>query len=126
MNFNSALGKVYRAGQKGLKWQFGIAAVVLAVGLLLSCIAFLLQRQQEYGRIYKDFERATQNRIMSLKKVVEIDLLSLKTVGSFYDGSDEVERNEFTTFTTPLIKDNSSISSMQWVPAREKHATGGI
>ena len=53
---------------------------------------------------------------LALKKIVEIDLLSLKSVGSFYDGSNEVDRNEFTTFTTPLIKNNSSINSMQWVP----------
>ncbi len=68
MSFNSALGRVYRAGQKGLKWQFGIAAAVLAVGLLLSCMAFFLQRQREYGRIYKDFEQASSKSNHVLKE----------------------------------------------------------
>ncbi|MGA2797030.1 MAG: CHASE domain-containing protein [Thermoguttaceae bacterium] len=116
MSFNSVLGRVYRAGQKGLKWQFGIAAAVLAVGLLLSIFTFFQYRHWEFERAGNEFERASQNRIMSLKKFLDVDFLAIKSVGSFYDGSNEVERNEFAIFTVPLIENNSSMSSLQWVP----------
>jgi PAS domain S-box-containing protein len=53
---------------------------------------------------------------MALNKVLEIDCLAIKSVGSFYDGSSQVERNEFKTFVSPLINNNSSINSMFWVP----------
>ena len=53
---------------------------------------------------------------MSLKKILDIDFLAIKSVGSFYDGSNEVERNEFAIFTVPLIENNSSMSSLLWVP----------
>ena len=116
MNFNSALGRVHRAGQKGLKWQFGIAAAVLALGLLLSLVTYFQYRHWEFERANHEFERHSQNRIMALKKVLDIDFLAIKSVGSFYDGSNEVERNEFALFTVPLIENNSSMSSLQWVP----------
>ena len=53
---------------------------------------------------------------MALNKVVDIDSLSIKSVGSFYDGSNDVERDEFNTFVTPLIKNNSSMTTMLWIP----------
>ncbi len=135
MGGDSAPAKVYEARGKRLRWQYCIAAVVLALGLLLSCTVLVRQRRLEYEKTYQDFERAAQNRVMAIKKVLEIDFLSLRTVGSFYDGSNEVERQEFKIFVSPLIESNSSISSMQWVPCvieskraafESAAATGGL
>ncbi|MGD0656067.1 MAG: CHASE domain-containing protein [Thermoguttaceae bacterium] len=116
MKFNAVLVKAYRACPKGLHWQFGIAAAVLAAGLLLSVITFFQYKRWEFERVGNEFERGGQNRIMALKKILDLDFLAIKSVGSFYDGSDNVERREFAIFAVPIIQNNSSMSSLQWAP----------
>lgn len=99
-----------------MRWQYCIAAAVLAVGVLLSCILFFEQQSREFERARLDFEQAGQNRVLALKKILDIDLLAINSVKSFYDGSQLVERDEFTTFVTPLIENNSGVNSFDWVP----------
>ncbi len=115
MNGNSTPLGGQQSRQK-VRWQYGMAVVVLAIGLLLSCFAFLQQRRREFERARHDFERAGQNRILAMKKILDIDILAIKSIKSFYDGSQLVERDEFTTFVTPLIENNDSIISLQWAP----------
>jgi PAS domain S-box-containing protein len=120
MNCDSESAGAQQVRQKGLHWQYGIAVVVFAVGLLLSCTAFFQNRRWEFERANREFEQSTQNRIMAMKKTMDIDFLAIRSVGSFYDGSNLVERQEFATFVAPLIENNSSMNSMQWVPRVKK------
>jgi PAS domain S-box-containing protein len=116
MNIFSIFAGAYGACQKNLRWQVGIAVVVLAAGLLFSAVFFFQYKRRESERTGNDFERASHNRIMALEKVLDIDLLVIKSVGLFYDASDEVLRREFESFTARLIENNRNISSVQWVP----------
>ncbi len=116
MNFASALGGIYNKWKKGLKWQFGVAAAVLAAGLLISLITFFQYKHWEFERAHREFERASHNRFMALKKILDIDYQALKSVVTFYDSSDTVEPHEFASFAGQLIENNSSMSSLQWVP----------
>ena len=116
MKFSALLVKAYRACPKGLHWQFGIAAAVLAAGLLFSAITFFQYKRWDFDRAGNEFERAGQNRFMALKKILDTDFQAINSVGSFYDGSDNVERRKFTIFAVPLVENNASMSSLQWVP----------
>ena len=119
MDLKSVLAKPFKALPKGLLWQFGIAAAVLAAGLLISLITFFQYRHWEFERARAEFEQASQNRVMALKKVLEADLLSLRFVVTFYDSSDAVAPHEFTCFAAQLLGDNASMSSLQWAPRVE-------
>jgi PAS domain S-box-containing protein len=116
MNSDPAAENTPQTHQKGLQWQYGIAVAVLLVGLLLSCGLFFEQRNQELYRARRDFNQASRNRIAALKKILEIDLLEIKSVKSFYDGSQLVEKDEFATFVTPLLENNSRMKYLEWIP----------
>lgn len=102
--------------RKKCEWQYGVAAIVLISGLLLSCYAYYYLQHKEATHVYVEFGQASQNRIIALKKVLEIDSLVINAVGSFYNGSNYVERDEFSTFVSPLLQNNSSVMFMLWVP----------
>lgn len=53
---------------------------------------------------------------MAIKRIQDADFLAIKSVVSFYDSSDAVEPHEFTFFAAQLLENNSSMSSLQWIP----------
>jgi PAS domain S-box-containing protein len=120
MNIDSGSASTHHSRHKVLRWQYGVAAVVLVVGLLLSWFTFFQYRHWEFDRANHEFEQAGQNRIMAVKKVLDIDFLAIRSVGSFFDGSDEVKGHEFSIFVAPLIENNFSMNSMQWIPRVKK------
>jgi PAS domain S-box-containing protein len=116
MKSQSTSAAVNQLPSKGLRWHNFILAGVFVVGLLLSGVVVMQQRYWEFERVERDFDLAAQNRILVIKKIMEIDFLSINSVRSFYDGSQSVERDEFTAFTAPLLVDQFSMPLLQWAP----------
>jgi PAS domain S-box-containing protein len=116
MDIDSSSDITRKTNKGGLRKQYCIVAAVLAVGLLLSFLSFLQQRHREYDLTQQDFEKAAHNRILAMRKILEIDFLAIESIKNFYDGSQLVDRDEFTTFVTPLLENNNSINSLQWIP----------
>ena len=58
----------------------------------------------------------SQDHVAALRKTLDLDLLVLKSVKSFYVGSNEVDRDEFDVFVAPLMADHQSLFALQWAP----------
>ena len=93
-----------------------MAAAVLFVGVGLAVGVFFALKGEERGLIRNDFDRASQNIFAALRRTVAEDCMDLRSVKSFYDGSNEVERREFACFVLPLLDAHKSVRGFQWAP----------
>ena len=98
------------------KLQYGVAVAVLVAGVALSAVLWVALRDQEHDRIRREFEQRSQDHITALVKTLQLDFLEMRSVESFFASSDEVERGEFNTFVTRLMRDHPSIRALQWAP----------
>ncbi len=105
--------------------------VVLLVGVAVSAILFFALRSQEWDRIRRDFQRASQERGAILQRTLDLDFLGMRSVQAFYAASDGVDREEFSTFVAPMIENHLGIRALQWAPRvpdseRSKHESTAI
>jgi PAS domain S-box-containing protein len=57
-----------------------------------------------------------QERVQSVEAALTNRLAILQFASSFYAGSEEVERREFHTFSSPILKNNRDIEFIGWLP----------
>jgi len=110
---------VSRVGQRRQRLplrQYAVPAAVLCAGVLLSLALFAAVRSWEQGQITHRFEAAVNNRTSTLKKELEADELVVQALVSFYDGTQEVERGEFTAFAPAFLAWQPDIRALEWVP----------
>jgi PAS domain S-box-containing protein len=98
------------------RWRYATPIVVSLVGIALSATLLVTLHNQEQNRIRDDFDQISQDHISILKSVISLDVMQLRSLRSFYDGSSEVERREFTAYVVPLLKDHPSIQALEWSP----------
>jgi PAS domain S-box-containing protein len=103
-------------GVAGLSGPYCIAGAILLIGLVLSALLAVAMRNGEHSRIRYDFEQASQDQIAAIRKTIALDLMEMRSVRAFYDGSGEVNRHEFHVFTDPLLKSRRSIRALEWAP----------
>ena len=90
--------------------------LAIALGLLLSLGAFRIVRAWEESRSQAEFEE----RVAALAQGLQDDLRQAAdlpySLAAFYDASKEVERDEFATFTKPLLLKYAQVESLEWAP----------
>ncbi|MBC8195942.1 MAG: CHASE domain-containing protein [Acidimicrobiia bacterium] len=53
---------------------------------------------------------------MAIKMEIDMDIATLATVDSLYAASNEVERDEFTTFVRHALEVRSGVQALEWIP----------
>lgn len=100
-------------------------AIVAAIGLSLSLIAFLLVREIEQSRFAIQFNALAAERVNVLQQQIDRDLDTVASLAALYDSSREVERREFQIFAANLLSRHPSVRALEWlprVPAAERDA----
>ncbi len=92
------------------------AVVVLFVGVAISSALFFILRAQEDKAESLDFNFRANTRISDIQDAIEDNLDILRALGSFYFSSQEVEREEFRTFTKGFIDLHPDIEALIWMP----------
>ena len=90
--------------------------LTIIIGSLLSGIGFAVIRNWESQKISIEFQSLASDRVHQLEEKIrqEIDvLLSLK---SFYQSSQEVNREEFKQFVSSFLARMPSIQALEWIP----------
>ncbi len=91
-------------------------AIPLLLAFIVSTVFYTYVRKYESSNASKSFEKManrTTNKIQSnLARVNEV----LTGLNSFYKSSKEIDRNEFKSFTQQLLKQNTAIYSLEWMP----------
>ena len=96
--------------------RYTMSIAVLSLGVALSATLFVVLRHQQQSQIQSEFGEICQNRISVLERIVSLGLLQVRSLRSFYDSSNKVERGEFASYVLPLIGDSSSLQALEWVP----------
>jgi len=102
--------------QHRILYRYAVSILVLSLGTALSVYLFFTFRVWEEKKIRTIFERAAGDHISALNRSIEKNIDVLRALSSFYASSYEVERSEFKEFTFHLLKDNSSIQALEWIP----------
>ncbi|MHC5024915.1 MAG: CHASE domain-containing protein, partial [Planctomycetota bacterium] len=63
-----------------------------------------------------DLHHLAEERLMALEQTLEGHVDLLHAVKSLFDASDFVDRDEFATFTRPIIERHPGIQALEWIP----------
>ena len=93
-------------------------SAVLAVAAVtsLSMAVFVALWRFENQTAKASFEIVAQERFDALQTNVTLTLNSLVSLGAFFDGSVQVERDEFGRFAKDLLARDSAIQALEWIP----------
>ncbi len=92
------------------------AALTVCVGIALSVLAFNMVQKWQQGHLEEGFEAAAEDQASALKWSLEEDLRELEALGSFYAGSQIVERGEFREFVRSFLAHKPSVQALEWIP----------
>jgi diguanylate cyclase len=99
-------------------WRRQILPSVLAgiVGVGVSVTAGRMTAMRDGRNAKLQFEEIAENQFMVLQTGLNEYFSKLRTVRTLFDTVGSVTRDEFETFTRPLLLENSAIATLSWVP----------
>ena len=104
-------------GRRPRMWRrLLVAGLTGCLSISLSIGGFIAVRAWEQDRLRTDFARNAKDSLSVLKGLTHEDLLVLELLGSFYAGSQKVERAEFQTFVKPFLLHHGCVQAMEWIP----------
>lgn len=96
-------------------------ALVLSVGSLLSVFLFGAIRSVEVSASISEFNLLSNDHMVAIEREIDANLAVILSVGSLYDASETVEREEFRHFVESPLTHHQSIQALEWIP-RVPHA----
>jgi PAS domain S-box-containing protein len=112
----TSLGDPDRARPTARVPRYGIVALVVAAGIWATAFLFVRSRDGEQRRIEADFENAAQNHAAALQRSIELELLLIEALRSWYVAADGVSLDEFRAFVTPILQRGKGVRALEWVP----------
>lgn len=98
-------------------WQaYVIPIIVGVIGLGASISGFMIASNLKYAVLEKELIFESKQKIEKFSKEIAVNLQMLDSVKAFYNASDFVSRQEFSTFVTPLLVNYQNINAIQWLP----------
>ncbi|MCH9614140.1 MAG: Sensor histidine kinase RcsC [Chlamydiia bacterium] len=91
------------------------------IGLIFTAIAFYYPYQLKKSEVKIEFEKASHHVIGDLKETIHNAMQVVLAMQSFYNASSYVSREEYKTFTDPLLKQNPLIAAIEWAPRVTNH-----
>ncbi len=90
--------------------------MVVLVGVLLAIFVFIIMLNIENRQAENNFERVAFDRISSLESRVDTDIEALRSVVSFYESSEFVNRDMFRKFVAPTLSRTNIFQALEWIP----------
>lgn len=99
-----------------MKRNLGITAFVFIVGLVISFSYLNYAFKIEQEKVDLEIIATGDRNYLALQALLENQLILLQALGSFFQGSENVTRQEFAVFTDPLLKSRPEVQALGWVP----------
>lgn len=117
LNYRTLTGKKATFNSKLSLWKtYAIPVLVGGVGIAASISGFQIASNLKEAVIEKEQIFESQQKIASISKKIDLNLQILDSVTAFYQASNYVSREEFTTFIKPLLKSYQNIITIEWIP----------
>jgi len=102
--------------QLARRFRYVALAAMAVVGVALSLVASAAAWRWEQRKIENEFKQDAMNTCGAVQMRLNLDVLLLNSLRSFYVGSQEVTRREFGQFVGPLLSQMPGIQAMEWIP----------
>jgi PAS domain S-box-containing protein len=106
-------------GNVSLRWlyQRRLALIVtLAIGVGASLAVFFVAQRWEEEAAKIDFESASNDRILAVKRAILDHVTVLDMLGRFCEVTKRVDRGEFRQFLRHPLSRDSDVAMMAWLP----------
>lgn len=90
--------------------------VVATVGACLSLFFFLFAINSERQRLLAEFRDYAKQPITEINNLVQTTIASVQSLVAFYESSEYVSRQEFSTFASSVLSLHNSIQTLEWLP----------
>ena len=90
--------------------------LILGISLLVTVLTFMKMQELEKARLQNEFERISNNIVITLKDSIESNLEVLNELSGLYVASDSVERSEFKQFADHIFGRRPDIYMLGWSP----------
>ncbi len=98
-------------------WKtYALPILVGVIGVSASISAYMMTLNLEKTTIEKALTVESQQKINAIRASIDKNLQSLDAVKAFYSASASVSRQEFKTFTAPLLANHDNIQALEWIP----------
>ena len=105
------------SGWFATRWRrFWLSLLLTTVGAVLSFYAYWLLAVGEEQLAFVYFERDAEIRVEAIQHAALNRLSMVRVLAAFFAGSQLVDRQEFKTFTAPLLHEYGDIQALGWVP----------
>lgn len=95
--------------------RYGEAAMVLSMGLMLTGFSVITITENERYQRWLVFQHLAESRTALVRDSLFTLRSDLASVARFYQGSEQVKRQEFHLFTAPLAS-RPGLQALGWVP----------
>lgn len=91
-------------------------SAILIIGIALS---YFVQHQRNEAQLNlksRELTLIVDNNAETIRRKLLTDFSAIEFVRFLFEKQDEISRQEFQNFTTPIFRGNSGISAISWVP----------
>ncbi|NOZ52751.1 MAG: hypothetical protein GXP08_06340 [Gammaproteobacteria bacterium] len=96
--------------------RFHYVVLLIVSGVILAFTVSYLLQQQHINNTIVEFQSAAKDRIQALEHIIENSTMAGRAVVSLFASSEQVTRQEFSTFVKFILKNTSYIRALEWVP----------
>jgi signal transduction histidine kinase len=93
-----------------------IFAIIIILGLLLSCISSYMLYNNEIERKFSELSQSAKFDNIIMKHTLENTIEAVRSITKLYSASDYVSRMEFDRFSSVEILYQKNIQAVSWVP----------
>jgi len=93
-----------------------LVLLVLIIGVGASAIGFRQIVLLEEAEKQKNFVIAASSRMVAIERAIQSNLDSVLSIKAFFESNLIVQREQFRSFVSPLLKRNSAIQALEWIP----------
>jgi len=90
--------------------------VIIGLGLLFSYLGFLISADTEKNKLALEFERQVDSYIAAIEQEVSVHAEIMQNLTGLFLASTHVDREEFKTFTQPIVQRHDTIQALEWAP----------
>ncbi|MBN2473975.1 MAG: response regulator [Pirellulales bacterium] len=96
--------------------RFLLLLAIALTGVTVSILAYWTLRAKEDRAIQKQFQFDAGQRVAAIQRDFTAHMEAASALTAFYAASDQVERDEFRSFTKPLLERHPGIRQLAWLP----------
>ncbi|MEB3340821.1 CHASE domain-containing protein [Okeania sp.] len=106
----------YEQAKNNLFRQYLPVWLTIIIGILLSGIGFTVVRNWESKKISIEFQSLALDKVDYIEDKIREEINVLLSLKSFYESSQEVNREEFKQFVSSFLARMPSIQALEWIP----------